>query len=121
MLSNTPNAADSHTAAGHAADGRRRRLNIADIAAHTGLSTATVSRVINGKPWVAAATRQRVLAALQDAGYVPSSLAASLRTGRTRLLGLMVGEPRDPTALAAMQGALDAAGPGRYGMVVYMT
>ena len=100
---------------------RPRRLTMSDIAARTGLSTATVSRAMNGKPWVAEETRARVLATLAEAGYAPSGLAASLRTGRTRLIGLMIGEPRDPTALAAMQGALEAAAPAQYGVVVYMT
>ncbi len=94
---------------------------MSDIAARTGLSTATVSRAMNGKRWVAEETRARVLAALAEAGYAPSGLAAGLRTGRTRLIGLMIGEPRDPTALAAMQGALEAAAPAQYGVVVYMT
>lgn len=100
---------------------RQRRPKISDIAARTGLSTATISRTINGKRWVSAETRARVQAALEEVGYVPSGIAASLRTGRTGLLCLMIGELRDPTALAAMQGALEAASAARYGVVVHMT
>lgn len=100
---------------------RPRRLNIGDIAARTGLSTATVSRAINGKPRVSEQTRARVMATLDEVGYVPSGVAAGLRTGQTRLLGLMLGELRDPTALAAMQGALEVATAAHYGVVVYMT
>ncbi len=100
---------------------RRARPSIADIAAHTGLAQSTVSRAINGRPRVAEQTRARVMAALDELGYVPSSVATSLRTGRTRLLGLMIGETRDPTALSAMQGALDTAAAAQYGVVVYMT
>ncbi len=100
---------------------RPRRLNIGDIASRTGLSTATVSRAINGKPRVSEQTRARVMSTLAEVGYVPSGVAAGLRTGQTRLLGLMIGELRDPTALAAMQGALEAATAAHYGVVVYMT
>ena len=100
---------------------QRRRLRIADIATRTGLSTATISRAINGKRWVSDDTRARVFAALEEVGYVPSGVAAGLRTGRTGLLGLMLGELRDPTALDAMQGALEAAASAKYGVVVYMT
>jgi LacI family transcriptional regulator len=99
----------------------RPRPSIADIAAHTGLAQSTVSRAINGRPRVAEQTRARVMAALDELGYVPSSVATSLRTGRTRLLGLMIGETRDPTALSFMQGALDTAAGAQYGVVVYMT
>jgi len=96
------------------------RLRIADIAARTGLSTATVSRAMNGKPRISAATRARVLAVLDEIGYVPSGLAASLRTGQTGQLALIIDTPDDPTRLAAMQGAFHAARQAKYGMAVYM-
>lgn len=100
--------------------GRVSRLRIADIAARTGLSTATVSRAMNGQPRISAATRARVLAVLDEMGYVPSGLAASLRTGQTGQLGLIINTPDDPTRLAAMQGAFHAARQAQYGMAVYM-
>jgi DNA-binding LacI/PurR family transcriptional regulator len=62
-----------------------------------------------------------VLAVLEEAGYTPSRLATGLSTGRTGLLGLMIGENRDPTAVTVMQGALSAAVPAHYGVVVYVT
>lgn len=98
---------------------RPRHSTIDDIAARTGLSTATVSRAINNKPRIAAATRARVLATLQEVGYVPSRLASGLRTGRTGLLGLVTREPREPTEFAVMQGIASTA-PAQYGVVVYM-
>ena len=100
---------------------RRPRPNIDDIAARTGLHKSTVSRAVSGKGRVSPATRARVLAALDAVGFVPSRLAASLRTGRTGLLGLVIDGPHDPIRLATMQGALDAATRAGYGMVVYMT
>lgn len=100
---------------------RARRLSIDDIAARTGLHKSTVSRAVNGKPRVAERTRARVLAALQEANFVPSRLAASLRTGRTGLLGVVLNGPDDPIRLSAMQGAINAADPANYGVVVYMT
>jgi len=100
---------------------RRLRPNIDDIAARTGLHKSTVSRAVSGKGRVSPATRARVLAALDAVGFVPSRLAASLRTGRTGLLGLVIDGPHDPIRLATMQGALDAATRAGYGMVVYMT
>lgn len=98
-----------------------RRLRIADIAARTGLHKSTISRAVNGKPRVAERTRARVLAALRETNYVPNHLAASLRTGRTGLLGVVMNGPDDPIRLAAMQGAINAADPANYGVVVYMT
>jgi DNA-binding LacI/PurR family transcriptional regulator len=100
---------------------RRRRLTIADLAASTGLSKSTISRAINDRERIAPETRLRVLAALAAAGYVPNRAATNLSTGRTRLIALMIGQNRDPTALTVMQGALAAAVPAHYGVVVYIT
>lgn len=102
------------------ADGRPRRLKIADIAARTNLSTATVSRAINGKPRISAETRARVLAVLDEVGYVPSGVAASLRTKQTGLLGLVIDSPRDPTRAATIDGAFEAALRSKARIVVYM-
>lgn len=101
--------------------GTSRRPTIKDIAALTGLSKATVSRAINGRDRISPATRERVLATLDAIGYTPSHAATSLSTGRTRLLGLMIGANRNPTALSAMQGALMAATAAQYGVIVYIT
>jgi LacI family transcriptional regulator len=102
-----------------AARGARRRPTITDVAALTGLSKATVSRALNDRDRVSAATRARVLATLEEIGYIRSHAAASLSTGRTGLLGLVVGANRNPTVLSAMHGALSAA--GEYGVVIYVS
>jgi LacI family transcriptional regulator len=102
-----------------AASGDRRQPTISDVAALTGLSKATVSRALNDRGRVSATTRARVLATLHEIGYVRSHAATSLSTGRTGLLGLVIGANRNPTVLSAMQGALSAARD--YGVVVYVS
>ena len=97
----------------------RRRPTISDVAALTGLSKATVSRALNDRDRVSAATRARVLATLEEIGYLRSHAAASLSTGRTGLLGLVIGANRNPTVLSAMHGALSAAGD--YDVAVYVS
>ncbi|MDO9638253.1 MAG: LacI family DNA-binding transcriptional regulator [Pseudotabrizicola sp.] len=49
-----------------------RKVTIRDIAARAALSTATVDRVLNGRPGVSAANRQRVNMAVEELGYLPS-------------------------------------------------
>ncbi len=66
---------------------------LADIAAHAGVSEATVSRVLNGKPGVAAGTRQAVLTALDVLGY---ERPARLRQQRAGLIGLIIPELTNP-------------------------
>ncbi|GAA1588101.1 LacI family DNA-binding transcriptional regulator [Actinomadura kijaniata] len=66
---------------------------LADIAAHAGVSEATVSRVLNGKQGVSAATRQAVLTALDVLGY---ERPARLRQQRAGLIGLIIPELSNP-------------------------
>jgi DNA-binding LacI/PurR family transcriptional regulator len=73
---------------------------LADIAAQAGVSEATVSRVLNGKPGVAAATRQSVLAALDVLGY---ERPTRLRQRSAGLIGLITPELSNPIFPALAQ------------------
>jgi LacI family transcriptional regulator len=66
--------------------------NLKDVAAHAGVSISTVSRVINGGPYVTEAVRARVTASMQALGYQPHALAQSLRTGQTQTVGYIVSD-----------------------------
>ncbi|MBO8193604.1 LacI family DNA-binding transcriptional regulator [Streptomyces oryzae] len=66
---------------------------LADIAAQAEVSEATASRVLNGKPGVAAATRQRVLAAVDVLGYERPARARQRSAG---LVGLVIPELTNP-------------------------
>lgn len=66
---------------------------LADIAAQAGVSEATVSRVLNGKPGVAAGTRESVLAALDVLGY---ERPARLHKRSAGLIGLITPELENP-------------------------
>lgn len=91
------------------AHGRSGRLTINDVARITGLSKATVSRAMNDRKRVAPQTRLRVLQVLNDYGYTPARAATALSTGRTGLIGLMIGENRNPNALSVIGAAVDVA------------
>ena len=56
---------------------------IRDVAARAGVSTTTVSHVVNGTRNVDAGTAARVQAAIDELGYRPNALARSMRRGRT--------------------------------------
>ncbi len=51
-------------------------VTIADVAKHAGVSMKTVSRVINSEPFVAEATRAKVMTAMKELGYVPNISAS---------------------------------------------
>lgn len=69
---------------------------IKEVASLAGVSVATVSRVLNDHPAVSAATRDRVLKAVTDLGYRPNAVARSLRSHRTRTLGLVISDVLNP-------------------------
>ncbi len=65
----------------------RSKATIADVAAASGVGVGTVSRVINNAEQVRAATRLKVLKAIDQLGYRPSQLAAALSRGRASCRG----------------------------------
>lgn len=67
-----------------------------EIAARAGVSQATVSRVINNRANVRDETRCRVLAIIEELGYVPDAGARSLVTQRTTRIGLIVSDILNP-------------------------
>ena len=77
--------------------------NLADVAKQAGVSEATVSRVLNGKPGISDATRAAVLTALDVIGY---ERPTQLRVRRARMVGLVVPELQNPIfpALAEVVG-----------------
>nr|WP_274635623.1 substrate-binding domain-containing protein [Microbacterium bovistercoris] len=63
---------------------------IKDVADAAGVSTATVSRALRGLPQVSEQTRSRIVRLADELGYVPSSSAAGLRSGRTMAISVVV-------------------------------
>ncbi|MFO7741781.1 MAG: LacI family DNA-binding transcriptional regulator [Anaerolineae bacterium] len=70
--------------------------NIKDVAEKAGVSTASVSRVLSGKKNVSDEMRQRVMAAVEELDYQPNLVARSLRSKRSRTVGLIVSDIRNP-------------------------
>lgn len=67
-----------------------------EVAALAGVSAKTVSRVFNDEPYVTAETRLRVEEAMRELSYVPNSVATTLRTGRSSVIGIAVPDLVDP-------------------------
>lgn len=78
--SGTSNAANAVRHRGHSGPARTSSVNIRDIAAAAGVSTATVSRVMRGNSKVSDATREKVQEAIERLGYVPNAHALALTT-----------------------------------------
>ncbi|MDR1798427.1 MAG: substrate-binding domain-containing protein [Bifidobacteriaceae bacterium] len=72
-----------------AVNGFPERPTLADVAAHAGVSTVTVSRVVEASPKVALKTRERVQAAMDELGYFGNAAATQLVSGRSRTVGVV--------------------------------
>jgi LacI family transcriptional regulator len=93
-------------------------VTIKDVARLSGVSSMTVSRVINGSERVSPETRQRVERAIADLGYVPSRLARGLIRQKTGTLALIVPDVANPFFTLIVRGAEDVARRAGYRMIL---
>lgn len=88
---------------------RRGRPSLADVAARAGVSAGTVSHVLNHPERVAPATRQRVLAVVEELRYRPDRIARSLAGGRSQTIGLALTDLGNSLFLDIARGAARVA------------
>ncbi len=84
-------------------------MNIYDIAKRSGVSIATVSRVLNGSPSVSEKTRGRVLAVMEEEGYTPNAFARGLGLNSMRMIGILCTDISDTfyaKAVSLVEGQL---------------
>lgn len=98
--------------------GRSRATTIADVAAHAGVSQASVSRVLNGKQSVDPAIVQRVQASIAALGYSPSVAARSLVHGRNDTIAMVVPDLENPLFQGILKGLSLAAASDGYRVLV---
>jgi DNA-binding LacI/PurR family transcriptional regulator len=91
---------------------RPSRPRLDDVAARAGVSTASVSLVVRGRPGPSETTREAVLRAASDLGYRPDRTASLLARRRTQLLGvtMTVSNPFHAELLEDLQAAADERG-----------
>ncbi|WP_331375254.1 LacI family DNA-binding transcriptional regulator [Sinorhizobium chiapasense] len=91
-------------------------VRIADVARHADVGAGTVSRVLNGSPNVTAQTRERVMAAIQELGYVPNLVARGLAANRTGVVAAIIPVLGYAQHSEVIQGMLEGLKP--YGITV---
>ncbi|HEV2779374.1 MAG TPA: LacI family DNA-binding transcriptional regulator [Actinophytocola sp.] len=91
---------------------------INDVAARAGVSTATVSRALNGKSTVDPALVARVLDAARELGYQPNGPARNLRRQETAVLALIISDVENPFFTAIARGVEDIAQGVGYSVVL---
>jgi DNA-binding LacI/PurR family transcriptional regulator len=88
------------------------------VAARSGVSFQTTSKVLNGKGSVSVLTRARILRAASDLGYVPNLQARSLVMKSTRAVGLIASDFSDPNLSRFIVGAEREARRQGYAVVI---
>jgi LacI family transcriptional regulator len=89
---------------------KTQKVNIRDIAAKTGLSITTVSRILNGKAEqyrISKSSFQKVTETAKELNYIPNLFAANLRTGKSRTIALIVPSLSNPF-FADLAGTINA-------------
>lgn len=92
-----------------------------DIARAAGVSTSTVSHVLNSTRWVSPELRDRVLATADALGYEPDALARSLRIRRSNTIGLVISDIGNPFFTAVVRGVQDVVQARGYALILSNT
>ena len=95
-----------------------RRPTIKQVAKVAGVSTQTVSRVINERPDVAPETRERILMTINELGYQPSALARSLIQQRSYTLGVVTAGLNHIGPSRTLNGITSAAEEAGYSLLL---
>src|SRR5574339_965282 len=95
-----------------------RRPTIKQVAKAAGVSTQTVSRVINDRPDVAPETRERIMMTIDELGYQPSALARSLIQQRSYTLGVVTAGLKHIGPSRTLNGIASAAEEAGYSLLL---
>lgn len=85
----------------------RRPLTLRDVSELSGVSEMTVSRVLRARGEVSDATREKVLQAARDLGYVPNKIAGALASQRVNLVGIVIPSLSNQVFPEVLQGISD--------------
>jgi len=99
----------------------RRSATIQDVAKAAGVSISTVSRVLNDKDDVAPETYQKVHEVIETMGYTSSLAARSMRSHRTRVIGVIMPDVSSPYCVEVLRGINQAVASSNYDLIIYTT
>jgi len=96
-------------------------MRLKDVARTAGVSTATVSHVINNTKYVSDATREKVVRAIKQCNYYANAHARSLASGRSNIIGLLVSDISNPFFPELVKSIEDAAFESGYNIILVNT
>src|SRR6266704_2633710 len=93
-------------------------VRMKDIAEGLGLSVVTISKVLRNHPDIAEETRERVLERIKELDYQPNTMARSLVTGRSFLIGLIVPDLLHPFFAEIAKSLSAVLGKSGYSLII---
>lgn len=102
-------------------EGNMKYITLKMVAERAGVSVNTVSRAINNKSDINEETKKRVLKVAQELGYVQNATAVALRTKKTRTLGVVIADNRNPFYAEVLNGIEEAAREKNYHIILANT
>jgi LacI family transcriptional regulator len=100
---------------------RQRAVTVADVARRAGVSKATAARALGDYGAVSDSVRERVQAAAEELDYRPNELARSMNTGKSKTIGVIVGDIENGYFGLAMRGISDTAKASGYDVILINT
>jgi LacI family transcriptional regulator len=96
----------------------RAKFTMRDVARLSGVSTSTVSAVLNGNVPVSPARKKKVVDAMKALDYQPDAVARSLKTGKTNVIGVVVPDITNAFYPEVVQGIEEAAQQSGYSVLL---
>jgi LacI family transcriptional regulator len=96
-------------------------VTLRDIAKKAGVTTTTISRALNNKPDVSPKTKDKILRIAKNLGYTPNLLAKSLRSRKSKTIGVVLADISNPFFAAIAKGIEDAAHKRSYSIILCNT
>ena len=99
-----------------------QKIKLIDVAKRANVSKSTVSQYLNGRfDYMSEATKERVKAAVKELNYAPNPIARSLKTNKTKTIGVIVRDITGFYSSQAIRGIDDFCKTSEYNVLIYNT
>lgn len=99
----------------------KNKITISDIAKELGIAPATVSRALSDHPEISASTKKKVKAVAERLDYSPNKIASSLRSGKTKLIGVLIPTAEHLFFGSVIHGISNLASKHGYDVLIYQS
>ncbi len=99
-----------------------KKIKIVDVAEHAGVSKSTISQFLSGRfNYMSEATRTRIEATISELDYIPNPIARSLKTDKTKTIGVIVRDISGYDSSRVFRGIDDFCKTSEYNVLIYNT